>query len=163
MNRKNAQSLPSANRSNLEAFHGLAEICLSSAERLTALNLASTREMLDETVAASMQRTAKEDNSGFNFPQFAFVQPNLEKAIAYSRSAYEILLESQQEIIQSLSSQLTSMNTNFKVPGDWSAPFDMFTKGMQEVSSLTKKNASATTEAAQSAIAETLSKLAKVA
>ena len=162
MNHKNTQSLPSANRSNLEAFHGLAEICLSSAERLTALNLATTREMLDETVAVSMQRTAKEDNSGFNFPQMAFVQPSLEKAIAYSRSAYEILLESQQEIIQSLSS-FTSMNANFKVPGDWSAPFDMFTKGMQEVSSLTKKNASATTEAAQSAIAETRSKLAKVA
>jgi phasin family protein len=163
MNHKNTQSQPSANLSNLEAFHGLTEICLSSAERLTALNLASTREMLDDTLAASRHRPPKGNDSAFNLTQFAFVQPNLEKAIAYSRSAYEILLESQQEFIQSLSSQLTSMNTNFKVPGDWSAPFDMFTKGMQEVSSLTKKNASATTEAAQSAIAETLSKLAKVA
>ena len=163
MNRKNSLSLPSANRSNLEAFHGLAEIYLSSAERLTALNLASTREMLDDSVAASMQRPPKGDNSGFNFPQIAFVQPSLEKAIAYTRSAYEILLESQQEIIQSLSSQLTSMNTNFKAPAAWSAPFEMFTKGMEEVSSLAKKNASATTEATKSALTETLSKLSKAA
>ena len=163
MNRKVPQSSPSANRSNVEAFHGLAEIYLSSVERLTALNLASTREMLDDTVAASMQRPSKGDNSGFNLPQMAFVQPTLEKAIAYSLSAYEILLESQQEIMQSLSSQFSSTNVNLKLPADWTAQFEKFTKGLQEVSLLAKKNASATTEATQSAIAETLSKLAKAA
>jgi phasin family protein len=119
--------------------------------------------MLDETVAASMQRTAKEDNSGFNFPQMAFIQPSLEKALAYSRCAYEILLESQQEIIHTLSSQFSSMNANFKAPANWTAPFEIFTKGMQDVSSLAKKNASATTEASKSAITESRSRLSKAA
>lgn len=163
MNSKNSHSLSPENRSNLEAFHGLASIYLAGAERLTALNLNSTRGLLDDTLAASTQRPSTGTNVGFNLPQLAFVQPMVEKTIAYSRSAYEILLETQQEVIQTLSSQFTSTNANFKMPLDWSAQFDMFNKGLQEVSSLTKKNTSATIDATKSAIAETNSRLSKTA
>jgi phasin family protein len=163
MNSKNSHSHSSENKFNLEAFHGLATIYLDGAERLTALNLNSTRELIDDTLAASTQRPSAGTDAGFNFPQVALVKPIVEKTIAYSRSAYEILLETQQEIIQTLSSQFTSANANFKMPLDWSAQFDMFTKGMQEVSSLTKKNTSATIEATKSAIAETNSRLSRAA
>lgn len=163
MNRKNSHSFSSANQSNLEAFHGLASIYLAGAERLTALNLTSIRGVLDDTLAESTQRPSKGADFGFNLPQVAFGQPIVEKTIAYSRSVYEILLETQQDVIQTLSSQFTSTNANLKMPLDWSAPFDMFTKGMQEVSSLTKKNASATTEATKSVIAEANSRLSKAA
>jgi len=163
MNPKNSHSFSTANRSGLDTFHGLATIYLSSAERLTALNLASARGMLDDALAASTQRPSTGTDFGINLPQVAFGHPSLEKAIAYSRSAYEILLESQQEMIHLLSSQFASTNANFKLPADWTAPFQMFTKGLQEVSSLTKKNASATTEATKSAVTETLSKLSKAA
>ncbi|WP_310494350.1 phasin family protein [Dechloromonas sp.] len=162
MNRKNSHSFSSANQSNLEAFHGLASIYLAGAERLTALNLTTIRGALDDTVAESTQRPSTKTDFGFNLPLVAFGQPSVEKTMAYSRSVYEILLETQQEIIQTLSSQFANTN-NFKMPLDWSAPFEMFTKGMQEVSSLTKKNTSATAEAAKSAIAEINSRLSKAA
>jgi hypothetical protein len=55
------------------------------------------------------------------------------------------------------------MNANFKAPANWTAPFEIFTKGMQDVSSLAKKNASATTEASKSAITESRSRLSKAA
>jgi len=64
--------------------------------------------------------------------------------------------------MQTLSSQFTSVNENFKLPADWTAPFETFTKGVQEVSMQTNKNVSATAAAAQSAIAKTVSKLTKV-
>lgn len=163
MNRKNSQSLPIANQANLETLQSLAGIYLSSAERLTALNLNSTRGMIEDAVAASMRQPAKETESGFNFPQIAFIQPSSEKLIAYSRSAYEILLESQQEIIRTLTSSFTNMNANFKLPTDWSAPLEMFSKGMQEASSLAQKNATAATEAAQRSVTETVSRLTKAA
>ncbi|UCV24346.1 phasin family protein [Ferribacterium limneticum] len=163
MNRKNSHSFSSANQSNLEAFHGLASIYLAGAERLTALNLTSIRGVLDDTVAESTQRPSTKTDFGFNLPLVAFGQPSVEKTMAYSRSVYEILLETQQEIIQTLSSQFANTNANLKMPLDWSAPFEMFTKGLQEVSSLTKKNTSATTEAAKSAIAEINSRLSKAA
>ena len=163
MNRKNSDSISSANRSSLDTFHGLATTCLSSAERLTALNLASARGMLDDTVAASRQRPSTGTDLGFNHAQMAYVKPVFEKAVAYSYSVFEILLESQQEIIHTLSSQFSSMNANFKAPANWTAPFEMFTKGMQDVSSLAKRNVSATTEATKSAITESLSRVTKVA
>jgi hypothetical protein len=62
--------------------------------------------MLNGTVAAaSMKQRSTGINIGFSLPQTTFVLPSLEKAFAYSRRAYEILLESQQEIIQTLPSQ----------------------------------------------------------
>jgi len=163
MNRKNSHSYSSTNRSSLEAFQGLAAIYLSSAERLTALNLASARGLLDDTLTASMQRPSTGTDFGFTPSQVASVQPIFEKAVAYSRDAYGILLETQYQVIQALTSQFTGMNLNFMLPTDWTAPFEMFTKGLQEVSELTKKNASATAEATKSAVAETISKLSKAA
>lgn len=163
MNRKNSQSLPIVNQANLETLQSLAGIYLSSAERLTALNLESARGMFEDAVAASTQQPAKDTGFGFNLPQITFIQPSSEKVIAYSRSAYEILLESQQEIIRTLTSSFTNMNANFKLPTDWTAPFEMFSKGLQEASSLAQKNASAATEATQRSVTETVSRLAKAA
>jgi phasin family protein len=128
MNRKNPHSLPAAKRSSLDALQAFAEIYLTSAERLTVLNLASAREMLEQTVAASRQKPSTENESGFNLPQLAFSQPSFQKAVTYSRSVYEILLESQQEIIKTLSSQFSDMNANFKLPAEATAPFEVFSK-----------------------------------
>lgn len=163
MKHENSQTLNTVNRSNLEALKGLADIYLSGAERLTALNLASTREMFDDTITASMQQTSKKNESGFNLPQMAFVKPSFEKAIAYSRSAYEILLESQQEAIKTVSSLVTNMNGNFKVPADWTASMEMFTNGVKEASSIAKKNVATATEAAQRTVSEARAKLEKAA
>jgi len=160
---KNAQSQSLKNQSNLDAFSGLSTICLAGAERLTALNLTATRELLEDTFAAATQRPSAGTDFGFNLPKLAFGQPNVEKAIAYSRSVYQIFLETQQEMIQTLSTQFSSTNANFKLPSDWTAPFEMFTKGVQEVSSLTTKNASATIDATKSAIAEANTRLSKAA
>lgn len=163
MNHENSQPLATANRSNFDAIQGLAEIYLSGAERLTALNLASTRGMFDDTIAAAKQQTSKENESGFKLPQIAFVQPSFEKAIAYSRSAYEIVLESQQEAIKTVSSLFTNMNANFKFPVDLNASMEMFTNGVQEASSIAKKNVASATEAAQRTVSETRAKLEKAA
>lgn len=163
MNRKNSQSLPIANQANLETLQSLAGIYLSSAERLTALNLASARGMFEDAVAASTQQPAKDTGLGFNLPQITFIQPSSEKVIAYSRSAYEIIVESQQEIFRTLTSSFTNMNANFKLPMDWSAPFEMFSKGLREASSLTQKNVASATEATQRTVASAVSKLEKAA
>jgi len=163
MNSKTSQSQSLENQSNLNAIHGLATIYLSGAERLTALNLTATRGLLEDTFAASTQRPSAGADSGFNLTQLAFSQPNVERTIAYSRSVYQIFLETQQEMIQTLSTQFSSTNASFKLPSDWSAPLEKFTKGVQEVSSQTAKNVSATIDATKSAIVETNSRLSKSA
>lgn len=163
MNHENSQTITTANRSNLEAFKGLAEIYLSGAERLMALNLASTRGMFDDTIATAKQQSAKETDAGFKLPQMAFVQPNFEKAIAYSRSAYEIILESQQEAIKTVSSLFTNMNANFKFPVDLNASMEMFSNGVREASSIAKKSVATATDAAQRTVSDTRAKLEKSA
>lgn len=163
MNSKTSQSQSLVNQSNLDAIHGLATIYLSGAERLTALNLTATRGLLEDTFAAAAQRPSAGTDSGFNLPQLAFSQPNVERTIAYSRSVYQIFLETQQEMIQTLSTQFSSTSANFKLPSDWTAPLEKFTKGVQDVSSQNAKNVSATIDATKSAIAETNARVSKSA
>jgi phasin family protein len=163
MNYENSQTLISANRSSLEALKDLGEIYLSGAERLTALNLASARGVFEDTVTASLQHASKKSESGFNLPQIAFAPPNFEKAVAYSRSAYEIILESQQEAVKKVSSLFANMNANFKFPVDLNASMEMFTNGVQEASSIVKKNVAIATDAAQRSVSETRAKLEKSA
>lgn len=163
MNQENSQTIATANQSNLDAVKDLTEIYLSGAERLTALNLTSTREMFDNSISVAMQQSAKENESGFKLPQIAFVQPSFEKAIAYSRSAYEIIFESQQEAIKKMSSLFANMNANFKFPANWSASMDMVTDGVQDASSIVKKNIATATEAAQRTVSETRAKLDRAA
>lgn len=163
MNHENTQNLNNANQSSLNAVNSLAQIYLSGAQRLIALNLESARGMFGDTIASAKQQTAKVNDSGFKLPQMAFVQPNAEKAIAYSRSAYQIISESQQEAIKTVFSLFNNMNANFKLPADLNASMEMFSNGVQEASSIAKKNVATATDAAQRAVSETRAKLNKSA
>jgi len=163
MNHENAQNLNNANQTSLNAVKGLAEIYMSGAQRLIALNLESAREVFGETIASAKQQSAKDSESGFKMQQMAFAQPNMEKAITYSRRAYEIILESQQEAIKTVSSLFTNMNANFKLPVDLNASMEMFSNGVQEATSIAKKNVATATDAAQRTVSETRAKLEKSA
>lgn len=147
MNQKNSHTLPSAISSQGESFHALANIYLAGFERMTELNLSTIRNAFEDSVPATKHRSNARTDSGFNLPLSADLQPMIEKSMAYSRSAYEILAETQQEAIKALTAQLGVLGGSFKIPTDWNASFDAVNRGVRQFTSVANQNASATTEA----------------
>lgn len=162
MTHKNSHSPSSANPANSEAIHALANIYMVSAERFTELNLSTIRDALEEGMSVTRQRPTAASNSGFEFPQATSLQPMIDKSMAYSRSAYEILAETQQEVLKLLTAQMGVFSGNFKLPTDWNASFDIFNNGVKQFTTAANQNLSATTEAARKS-AEAVLKVSKAA
>lgn len=161
MNRKNTFSF-TASPVNADAIQALANIYLAGAERLAELNLNAIREVVEESVTATKGHHGKGGDNGSGFPQATFLQPMVDKSMAYSRSAFAILVETQQEATKTLMSSFSGAGANYKLPTDWNAPFEMFNKGVQQFSTLATQGASATNEVARKA-SESFTKATKAA
>lgn len=147
---------------NSEAVQALANIYLSSAERLAELNLNTVREVLEERMTATKEQLGKGADNASGVSQTNFLQPMVDKAMTYSHSVFAIFVETQQEATKTLMSQISGLSTSYKVPTDWNAPFEMFNKGVQQFSALATQGASATNEVARKS-SETFTKAAKAA
>lgn len=147
---------------NSEAVQALANIYLSSAERLAELNLNTVREVLEESMTATKEQLGKGADNASGVSQTNFLQPMVDKAMTYSHSVFAIFVETQQEATKTLMSQISGLSTSYKVPTDWNAPFEMFNKGVQQFSALATQGASASNEVARKT-SETFTKASKAA
>lgn len=161
MTNKNTSSI-STSTVNADAIQTLANIYLTSAERLAELNLNTVREVLEESVAATKEQHGKGADNVSGVSQTNFLQPMVDKAMTYSQSVFAIYVETQQEATKALMSQISDLSTNYKVPTDWNAPFEMFNKGVHQFSALANQGASVTNEVARKA-SETFTKATKAA
>lgn len=162
MNHKNTSSITAASTVNADAIQALANIYLASAERLAELNLTTVREVVEESVAATKEHHGKGADNLSGFSQATFLQPMVDKAMTYSRSAFAILVETQQEATKTLMSQISDLSTSYKLPTEWNTPFEMLNKGVHQFSELATQGASVTNEVARKA-SETFTKAAKAA
>ncbi len=161
MNQKNTSSM-TASPATAEAVQALANIYLSSAERLAELNLNTVREVLEESMTATKEQLGKGADNASGVSQTNFLQPMVDKAMTYSHSVFAIFVETQQEATKTLMSQISGLSTSYKVPTDWNAPFEMFNKGVQQFSALATQGASASNEVARKT-SETFTKASKAA
>lgn len=159
MNQKNTSSI-TASPVNADTVQALANIYLSSAEHLAELNLNVIREVLKESVSATKSHHGKGNESSFT--QASFLQPMIEQSMAYSRNAFAILVETQQEATKTLMSQFAVGGANYKLPTDWDASLEILNKGVRQFSTLATQGASATNEVARKA-SETFIKATKAA
>lgn len=161
MNQKKTSSM-TASPATAEAVQALANIYLSSAERLAELNLNTVREVLEESMTATKEQLGKGADNASGVSQTNFLQPMVDKAMTYSHSVFAIFVETQQEATKTLMSQISGLSTSYKVPTDWNAPFEMFNKGVQQFSALATQGASASNEVARKT-SETFTKASKAA
>ena len=82
------------NQAAIESLLTVANTSLATAERLAALNLNTARSFVADGASAVAALLAVKDVQGFVSLQQQFAKPAVEKAIAYSRSVYEIASES---------------------------------------------------------------------
>ncbi|HPT50845.1 MAG TPA: phasin family protein [Accumulibacter sp.] len=102
---KTPEQFAAANKASVDAMLTLANTALASAERIAALNLNTARSMLEDGVANAKAMLGAKDAQEFFSVQASLAQPSLEKAVAYTRSVYEITAQSKEEISKLLETQ----------------------------------------------------------
>lgn len=101
----NPEQFAAANKATVDSLLSVANTALASAERIAALNLNTARAALEDTVTGVKSVLGAKDPQAALAAQTSLAQPAVEKAVAYSRSVYEITTQTQQELAKAVQSQ----------------------------------------------------------
>ena len=99
------EQFATANKAAVDSMLSLANTALASAERIAALNLNTARSVLEDSVSGAKAIMGAKDAQEAITIQASLAQPNVEKAVAYSRSVYEISAQTQEEVTKMLEAQ----------------------------------------------------------
>jgi len=174
MSNPNLDQLAAAQKANAEVMTALLRTAFNGVERLTALNMAASREFFNNTVANTQQLMAAKDASQVAKLNSELAQPGVEKLVDYSRSVYDLVTEMQKEITSVMEAQYSSFSKNAQsavekatasapVGGDVFAAamktmlgastkaFDQMTSMAKQLSDIAESNVQVATKAAVSA------------
>jgi phasin family protein len=112
MSNPNIEQLAAAQQANVEVMSALLRTAFSGVERLTAINLAVTRDFFNNTVAGTQQLMSAKDASDLTKLNAELAKPGVEKLVDYSRSVYDLVAEMQKEITSVLEAQYSSFTKN---------------------------------------------------
>ena len=99
------EQFAAANKATVDSLLSVANTALASAERIAALNLNAARSALEDTASGVKSVLSAKDPQEALAVQSALAQPAVEKAVAYSRSVYEITAQTQQELAKMVEAQ----------------------------------------------------------
>lgn len=112
MNNPNIEQLTAAQKANTEVMMALLRTAFNGVERLTALNMAATRDFFNNTVANTQQLMAAKDANAVAKLNSELAQPNVDKFMNYSRSVYDLVAEMQKEITSVMEAQYSAFTKN---------------------------------------------------
>jgi phasin family protein len=112
MSNPNFEQLTAAQKANAEVMTTLLRTAFDGVERLTALNMAASREFFNNTIASSQQLLSAKDANAVAKLNTELAQPNAAKWMDYSRSVYELVAEMQKEVTSVLETQYSSFTKN---------------------------------------------------
>jgi phasin family protein len=104
------EQISSTSKANIESLLTIANTAFASAERLAALNLNTARNLLEDTVSSAKALMGAKDVQELMNIQASLAQPTVEKAVAYSRSVYEIASQTQEELTKVFEAQFAEAN-----------------------------------------------------
>ncbi len=108
MSNPNFEQLTAAQMANAEIMTALLRTAFNGVERLTALNMAASREFLNNTVAGTQQLLSAKDANEAAKLNSELAKPNMEKLVDYSRNVYELVSEMQKEITSVMEAQYST-------------------------------------------------------
>lgn len=170
------QQFAATNKANIEALLTLANTAFASAERLAALNLNTARSLMEDSVSNAKALLGAKDVQELLAVQSSLAQPSVEKAVAYSRSIYEIATQTQEEVAKIVEAQFAEANKNVTTVLDKAAKnapagsdvavaavksaiaaansaYDSMSKAVKQVAEITEANVAAATNATVKAVA----------
>ena len=101
----NLDQAAAASKANIELLLSVAQTALSTAESLAALNLHTVREAFADNAKNAKSLLAVKTPPEAAALQAQLAQPAVEKAVAYSRSVYEISTQAQEELAKLVEAQ----------------------------------------------------------
>jgi phasin family protein len=172
------EQFASANKANIETLMTVANTAFASAERFAALNLNTARAILEDSVANAKAIMSVKDMQGLMSLQVSLAQPSVEKAVAYSRSMYEIATQTSEEFSKLFEGQFADLNKNVAFALDKAAKnapagsdvavaavkqaiaaansaYDSMSKAAKQVAEIAEANVAAATTATVKAIGTT--------
>jgi phasin family protein len=167
-----------ANKTSIETMLTLANTAFATVERLAALNLNTARSLLEDGVANTKALLAAKDVQELTNLQISLAQPVVEKAVAYTRSVYEITSQTQEEVSKVFEGQMAEVNKGVATALDKaakSAPagsdvavaavksaiaaansaYDSMSKAAKQVAEIAEANVAAATNATVKAVSTT--------
>ena len=180
------EQFATANKATVETMLTIANTAFASAERFAALNLNTARAMLEDSVANAKALLGVKDVQQLVAMQATLAQPAVEKAVAYSRSLYEIATQTQEELSKVVEGQFSEINKNVSSALDKAAKnapagsdvavaavksaiaaansaYDSMTKAAKQVAEMTEANVAAATTATVKAVGQAAPKAKKAA
>mgnify|MGYP000857451294 FL=1 len=112
MSNPNIDQLAAAQKANAEVMMSLMRTAFSGVERLTALNMAASREFFNNAVANTQQLMGAKDAAELAKLNSQLAQPNVQKWTEYSRSIYDLVAAMQKEVTSVLEAQYSSFTKN---------------------------------------------------
>ncbi len=110
MNALSNEHILSANKAAIDTLLSVANTALATAESLAALNLGTAREALNDSAKNAKAAMAVKTPQEVASLNAALGQPAVEKAVAYSRSVYEISTGAANELSKLIQSQFVELN-----------------------------------------------------
>ena len=138
MSNPNIDQLAAAQKANAEVMMALVRTAFNGVERLTALNMAASREFFNNTVAGTQQLMSAKDAGDMAKLNSQLAQPNVDKLMDYSRNVYDLVAQMQKEVTSVMEAQystFTKTATSAVEKAKASAPVggDVFAATMQSM------------------------------
>lgn len=108
MSNPNLEQIAAAQKANAEVMTALLRTAFEGVERLTALNMAASREFFDNVVGNAQQLMAAKDAADLAKINSQLAQPNMDKWMSYSRNIYDLVSSMQKEVTSVMESQYSS-------------------------------------------------------
>ena len=107
------EQIQAASKANVEAILALATTQFAAIEKFASLNANAIKAAFEDTIANARALAGAKDVQELVNLQSTFAQPAIEKAIAYSKSAYEVAAETNSEFSKAAERRVAEWNENF--------------------------------------------------
>ena len=107
------EQLQAAGKANVEAMLSVAAMQFAALEKLSTLHADALKSAFQDSVATTRALLGAKDVQEFVSLQNTLAQPAIEKAIAYSKSVYEVATESNAELTKVAEKRVSEWNEGF--------------------------------------------------
>ena len=107
------EQIQAATKANVEALLAVANAQFAAFEKLANISAGAVKSAFEDSIANTRALLGAQGRAGVRFPAEHLAQPAIEKAIAYSKSVYEVATEANGELSKVAERRVAEWNENF--------------------------------------------------
>lgn len=107
------EQIQTASKANVDTILALASSQYAAFEKFANLNATAFKTAFEDSLANARALAGAKDVQEFISLQTSFAQPTIEKAVAYSKSAYEVATQANAEFSKMTEKRVAEWNENF--------------------------------------------------